>query len=194
MSAEEAKPLDEPTARSQSTVDSESDEPLLTKDLVFGILQNKRRRDVLRYLMSVDRMVTQAELAEQIAAQENGITVAELDSAQRKRVYVALYQTHLPKLDEAGLIEYNSNRGHAKLTDIAPALKPYLEEEPATENETTGEWNRHYLALSVAGFGAIFLMHLAGLQSLAVQTLLSVSVIGVLLVLSVLHTYSKYCS
>lgn len=190
MSAEEITQLDEPMARSKSSTDS--DESLLTKDVVFGILQNKRRRNILRYLMSVDRMVTQAELAEQIAAQENGITVAELDSTQRKRVYVALYQTHLPKLDEAGLVEYNSDRGHVRLTDVAPALKPYLEEEPAAENEPSGEWNQHYLALSVVGCGAILLTYVAGLQSLAVQTVLSLSVVAVLFVLAVLHTYSKH--
>lgn len=192
MNTGELEQIGKPTASSEPS--DGAGERFLTKDVVFGILQNKRRRNVLRYLMSVDRMVTQAELAEQIAAQENGITVAEIDSTQRKRVYVALYQTHLPKLDEAGLIEYNSDRGHVRLTDAAPVLRPYLEGELRTDDERSDEWNHHYLALSVASGGVALLAYVAGQQSLAVQNALTVSVIAVLFLLSVVHTYSNYRS
>lgn len=87
------------------------DEPRAHRlDVIFGILQNERRRRVLRYLREQEA-TTQGELAEHLAAIENDVSLESVTSTQRKRVYVSLYQSHLPKLDEAGAIAYDSDRG-----------------------------------------------------------------------------------
>jgi len=86
-----------------STDSSASEE--LSQDLVFDILSNTRRRMVLYYLREYGAPASVQEIAERIAALENEIPPEELSRQQRKRVYVSLYQTHLPKLNEAGIIE-----------------------------------------------------------------------------------------
>jgi hypothetical protein len=58
--------------------------------------------------------LAQGELAEAIAAEENGVAVEAVTAAQRKRVHVSLYQVHLPRLDEAGAIAFDRHRGSAE--------------------------------------------------------------------------------
>jgi len=112
-----------------------TDEKCLSKDVIFEVLKNRRRRDVLEYLQSTDGEARLAELAERIAAWENDIEVAALNSTQRKRVYVALYQTHLPKMDDAGVIEFDGDRKTVEvgenLGQITRYLPPRADEEPA---------------------------------------------------------------
>jgi hypothetical protein len=108
----------------------------LTKDEMFHLLSNRRRRDALRYLADRDEPVDMRDLAEQVAAWEHDTTVAQLDSDERQRVYIALYQTHLPKLDSHGVIAYNQSRGIVERTDRADQLDPYLREgEPTTDDD-----------------------------------------------------------
>lgn len=61
------------------------------------------------------------DLATQVACIEEGITPDELDGKARKRAYISLYQCHLPKMEDAGVVEYDADRGL-----VAPG--PYLEE------------------------------------------------------------------
>jgi len=75
--------------------------------------------------------------AEHIAAIENNIDTRQLDSQQRKRVYIGLYQCHLPKMDDAGVIEYNQTRGLVETNDSATPLYEYLDpQEPEPQGGT----------------------------------------------------------
>lgn len=93
---------------------TEPDPPRL--DVLFGTLQNQRRRRILRYLEN-ESSATIGELAEHIAAIENDVPKRQLSSTQRKRVYVSLYQSHLSKLADTGAVCYNKDRGTVELTD-----------------------------------------------------------------------------
>jgi hypothetical protein len=110
----------------------------ITKDTAFHLLQNSRRRAILRYLIERDDDVySMRTVTEQVAAWENDTTIAELTSDARQRVYIALYQSHLPKLDKAGVIEYNRNRGTLVPTPLLGVFEPYLDEEHHTESVLT---------------------------------------------------------
>ena len=115
----------------------EAEQPeTLAKDDLFHLLQNERRRRAVRFLLDQEGGVDMGDVAEHIAALENDVAVAELSSAQRKRVYVGLYQCHLPKLDEEGVIDYDKNRGRVSRTERTEALAPYLlvgEDDGTTE-------------------------------------------------------------
>ncbi|MFB6358651.1 MAG: hypothetical protein ABEJ96_06540, partial [Thiohalorhabdaceae bacterium] len=50
------------------------------------------------------------DLAEHIASIENDKPEVALSSTERKRVYVALYQCHLPKMDDIGVIDFDEDR------------------------------------------------------------------------------------
>ena len=99
-------------------------------DTIFEVLKNRRRRLVLRYLKTTSESASIGELAEHIAAIENDIKQAELGSQQRKRVYISLYQSHLPKMDDAGVIQFDQNRGTISLTETADSFYEYLDEMP----------------------------------------------------------------
>jgi hypothetical protein len=115
-----------------------ADEGPLSSDDVYHLLQNQRRRGVLRCLRDVDTTVQMGNLAEQVAAREHDTTVRELTSEQRQRVYIALYQSHLPKLDEAGVVEYEQRRGNVTPTQRVARLARYLDVEGDDATTTDG--------------------------------------------------------
>lgn len=100
---------------------------------------------VLYHLRKHGGSATTDELAEAIAAMENDVPPEELTSEQRKRVYVSLYQSHLLKLDELNIIDYDVEEGTVQLTSQANAMDPYLTPKP----ESSYPWKRHYIALLV---------------------------------------------
>ena len=124
-------------------VELDSDEEL-TRDGIFHILQCRRRRLVLKYLCEYDgeEPIGMSDIAEHIAALEHDTTVDGLRSQQRQRVYIPLYQSHLPKMDDADIIEYNQDRGLVETTERTHKLEPYLDGEPrilpgATDERTS---------------------------------------------------------
>ncbi|MFD1586616.1 hypothetical protein ACFR9U_06450 [Halorientalis brevis] len=135
----------------------------LEPDDVFEILRNQRRRDVLRFFFEEGRTAVElGTLAEHLAAAEFETTITELTSQERKRMYVSLYQCHLPKMDEAGIIEFDSDRKTLELGANAHHLEPYLylDETPSrvqdeaadADDESVDEVELHrYLFASLSG-------------------------------------------
>lgn len=78
-------------------------------DDVHDVLQNERRRRILDHLDG--RAWTIGDLAERMASDELDKPVELLDSQERKRLYVALFQTHLPKLAGLGIVVWEDERG-----------------------------------------------------------------------------------
>lgn len=126
---------------------SSSDSAALDSDQIFEILSSQRRRMVLYYLRQHDGSATMSDLADQIAAWENDAEIDELTSQERKRVYVSLYQTHLPKLANTDLVDYDAEEGDVRLTDRATDMDAFLSPKQTSEYS----WRRHYLALLVLG-------------------------------------------
>jgi len=108
----------------------------LSKSVIFTVLKNRRRREALRYLRRTGGKASLRNLVEYVAAEENGVEVDNLTSAQRKRVYTTLYQCHLPMMDEEGILEYNQNRGKVELLDAASELFEHIDD---TESEDAGQ-------------------------------------------------------
>ncbi|MEF8973309.1 MAG: hypothetical protein V5A15_00350 [Haloarcula sp.] len=102
----------------------ETDGPSL--DLVFTILKNSRRRKVIEYLRQRDERSRMGDLAEHIAAIENDTEPRMLTSKQRKRVYVALYQCHLPTMDDADVVDFDADRGTIEFGEKAREFEAYL--------------------------------------------------------------------
>ena len=130
----------------------------ISKDELFHLLRNSRRRAVLQYLRGREGPVRMRDVAEQVAAWEHDTTVAGLASDERQRVYVALYQSHLDVLAEAGVIEYDKSRGMIEPRSLLEHVVAYADppaptdagavEGPgtagaarATESGDDGDWN-----------------------------------------------------
>jgi hypothetical protein len=130
--------------------DDERRPSALSTDDVFHILQTKRRRDVLRYLQGTDGPVRMRALAEQVAAWEHDTTVDALTSNERQRVYISLYQSHLPKLDEERIIRYDKDRGIVERTALAERFDPYIDEVAGTDDQAD-PWPRRYAGTVLVG-------------------------------------------
>jgi len=151
----------------------EQDEDQLSLDLIFEILKNERRREVIRYLRDHEQRVTLSDLAEHIAALENDTDVASITSSQRKRVYVGLYQCHLPKMADMGIIDFNQNRGIIELGDKAPQLYTYLDND-SSDND---DWHWYYLTIAIsAGVATVFSLFFLS-QTLIPMVLTSVATV-----------------
>ncbi|MDS0477604.1 hypothetical protein [Natrinema sp. 1APR25-10V2] len=134
--------------------DCATEDGAFSKDEIFHLLQNERRRMVLRYLRGTEDPVRMRDVAEQVAAWEHDTTVEELTSTQRQRVYIPLYQSHLSKLDNAGLIEYQQNRGIVERKPPADRVDQYLEtdseaESADQERSDDGGWDDYYVVTIV---------------------------------------------
>ncbi|MEF8785618.1 MAG: hypothetical protein V5A45_06760 [Haloarculaceae archaeon] len=156
----------------------------LPLDQVFEILKNRRRREVLKYLNERDESVSLSDLAEHVAAIENETTVKALSSSQRKRVYVGLYQCHLPKMDDMDIVDFDQNRGRIELAENADQLDAYI--EPDTDN---AYWHYYYASTSLFGAG-LFVLSQVGAASVG----LTPTVILVALIVAVLSIATlQYC-
>ncbi|RRJ33659.1 DUF7344 domain-containing protein [Halocatena pleomorpha] len=112
--------------------DEEDSEPL-SQDLVFDLLSSPRRRFVLHYLRSESDSLALTALADEVAAWEYETPVEELSDQERKRAYVSLYQTHIPKLADAGIVEYDTDSGEVTLAQAAGVVDAYLPDEAGPE-------------------------------------------------------------
>lgn len=115
----------------------------LSPDETFDVLRNQRRRFVLHYLEARGEPVELGEMATQLAAWENGVTVEAVTADQRKRVYTTLQQSHLPRMDEADIVDFDADRGVVCPTDRVDDLSIYLEVVPEKEFA----WHEYYLGL-----------------------------------------------
>jgi hypothetical protein len=125
---------------------TETQDGTLSNDVLYDALSQKRRRYALHYLKQCDESVTVQELAEQVAAWENDKGVDELTSQERKRVYIALYQSHLSTMDEEGLVDYDDDDGTVELSEPMREMDLYLEVVP----EESVPWSIYYAGLTLA--------------------------------------------
>lgn len=137
-------------------VEPDSEPEPLPLDLTFEILKNQRRRLVLSHLRTVDGESTIGDLAEHIAAIENDCDVQALGAQQRKRVYIGLYQCHLPKMDDAGVISFNQSRGNVAIEPEAEPLYQYLVDDDAEEEPGDGSVDPRRYGAATFGIGALF--------------------------------------
>ncbi|MFB6156324.1 MAG: hypothetical protein ABEJ34_00585 [Haloferacaceae archaeon] len=89
----------------------ESEEPAIERDELFKLLGNERRRHAVEFLQSRAEPVSLDTLATHVAARETDQPAEAVTASERKRVYTSLQQTHLPRMDEAGAVEFDKERG-----------------------------------------------------------------------------------
>jgi hypothetical protein len=148
VAAGETLASDGGTAAAVTTTEVTDAPGTIAPETVFDVLSNERRRYVIHHLKAEDERVTVRDLSEQVAAWENDIERARVTPKERKRVYTALHQTHLPKMDEAGVIDYDRDRGTLELTEAIEAFDIYLEIVP----ERDLSWGE--LSLALGSFAA----------------------------------------
>ncbi|SEP90741.1 DUF7344 domain-containing protein [Natrinema salaciae] len=97
-------------------------------DTAMDLLADRRRRAVLDYLEETDGTATLTELAVEIAAREarvepNAISDhGDVSARDRRAVRISLHHSHVPKLANADVIDYETETETVTLTDRGRSL------------------------------------------------------------------------
>ncbi|MFW5948119.1 MAG: DUF7344 domain-containing protein [Halolamina sp.] len=150
----------------------------LAESDIYEILANRRRRETIQQLVDgvSPASVELHELSEAVAAAEAGSSPPP--RALRESVYSSLHQTHLPKLEELGVVCYDRETATVSLRPRARDVNVYM--SVATPYGVT--WDEYYRGLAAVAL-TLVVTSLAGLPVVsAVDPLLWAS--GSLLVLA----------
>lgn len=123
----------------------------LSTDEAFETLSNHRRRCVVHFLLQQEDTANLRELSRHVAAWENDKPIDRVTPEERRRVYNALQQFHLPKMDGHGIVDYESNRGTVEETELTAELQLYQD----AESEKEELWCAYGFLLGVAGGGVV---------------------------------------
>ena len=149
----------------------------ITKDEVFEVMSSSRRRLILYHLHRRGGRAELRELARDTAEAE---TEGKVDDGVVKRFYISLYQTHVPKLEEVGLVRYDGDTKEVTLTERVEDVANVLN---ATESSGR-RWPAYYGALAVLG-GVIAVVQLSGIAPPAASLVFAAA----LLILAVFQYY-----
>lgn len=107
--------MDNPMVRDENT------------DRVLRALAARRRRVALSLLRDLGTL-TLADLADELAEREHGTTIDRIPPEKVKTTYMSLYHRHVPKLEAAGLVEYDQERDMVAPTDRLERVSDTLDE------------------------------------------------------------------
>ena len=98
-------------------------------DATLELLSNKRRRYVLYYLREQGHSASIGELADRISMWEND------RATERRQVLSDLHHSQLPRLDDAGVVDFHPEEGYVTLaTDDSAPITEYLDLAASEEN------------------------------------------------------------
>ena len=97
---------------------------------LFEVLGNERRRHVIQVVRE-EESVGLADLAEAVAVREHGVDPDDLTRRQKKTTYSALQQTHLPKMDTAGVLTFDKAASEVTAGDAIVEYTMYLDVVPS---------------------------------------------------------------
>ncbi|NJE25739.1 hypothetical protein E3E22_03695 [Thermococcus sp. MV5] len=135
------------------------------------ILGNDRRMLLIRYLQECDGKADLRDIVDFIAEEEG-----RTDRKHRKSVYVSLIQTHIPKMERAGIIKFDHHI--VTLLEIPENVDVYM--------EVVG---KHDISWSVFYAGVSIIFAITGLW---LNNLPLVIVSGIYLCLSIIQHFKTY--
>jgi DNA-binding transcriptional ArsR family regulator len=111
-------------------------ERLISSDKILSAVANDHRRAILRSLIDAsDGTLGYDTLVDHIADRVEAENTDGVSDEHRQRVRIALHHTHLPKLAEAGIIDYEAEAGQIQFVggelerDILTLVGPHAANE-----------------------------------------------------------------
>jgi len=95
-------------------------------DTVFDLLSNAHRRYLLYYLLTIKGDVVEFEAAVNAVCKYEAAGTDSDDYATFETIRMELHHSHLPKLAEAGVIDYDRRQGTIRATPTPP-LEEWVE-------------------------------------------------------------------
>lgn len=129
--------MDDPSSpdsseRTEPPTDTDGDGEL-SLDTLYALLADRRRRTVLSILAARDRSMTVSDLASAILEFDDADAGSGYED-ELTRIGVALVHVHLPRLADAGIVEYDATHGLVEPTAELDRLEPHL---PSNARSTT---------------------------------------------------------
>lgn len=157
----------------------------LSQNDLFDMLSNPRRRELLSILCRGHDPLTIEDASTRLAAIENDVAQNDLAPEQYKRVYTALYQCHLPRMDEIGVIEFDTSSNTIHSCDELRSVRPYLE-------KSNHGFDQHIellvagvvagiVLLGTGGIGPFTNIPQTALVGLTISALFGISILGLLI-------------
>lgn len=95
-------------------------------DVVCDLLANQRRQYVLACLIDHTKAIALTELAEDVAVRENEETFTEIPEETVRTISTSLYHVHIPKLVDAGAVEYDQDRDLVRISESTDLIERVL--------------------------------------------------------------------
>lgn len=92
-------------------------------DRTFDLLTDQRRRYVLTCLAEKTQPIALTDLAEDVAVRENEGPITEIPDEAVRSIKISLYHIHIPKLAEAGAVEYDRDRDLVRISETADLVE-----------------------------------------------------------------------
>ncbi|AEH37659.1 DUF7344 domain-containing protein [Halopiger xanaduensis] len=160
----------------------------LTQAELFDVFSNARRRRTVQYLKRQGGSCDLAPLVEQVAAWENDTDPDDVTRTQRRRVYISLYQTHLPMLEDHGIVDWDPDGHKIDLLPDEEVFEPYLDRHHGSSRA----WHRWYAAAATLGAVAFAVAALSlGPVTTAAAPAVALGVCGIILALSIAQHVSR---
>ncbi|WP_435153056.1 DUF7344 domain-containing protein [Haladaptatus sp. DFWS20] len=109
------RPLDEASL--------DSDQPMKA---ILEILANERRRCIIYYLREHESAVVDT-LIDHVRAHEWGGSPVSPDPSQRERLRVELLHAHLPKLENAGVVEFERTGEYVEYVTASETFELFVQ-------------------------------------------------------------------
>lgn len=91
-------------------------------DDVFEVLADRQRRHVIKYLLECDPPVTTREIADALQSRD------QVGSVEKHReLRISIHHIHLPKLDENGIVDYDSEANQVVDWENVESMEPYID-------------------------------------------------------------------
>lgn len=153
---------------------------------IHDVLRNDRRRLALEALQENGGRASVRDLSEIVAIAETNEDPPPRN--KRQSVYVSLHQTHLPKLDELGIVDYDADDKKVELQERMEEIEVYMEVVPRYELS----WGEFYFGIGLLGL----LSMIATIRGIPVVAELGPAFVGsflfvVLLISSAYHVYTQ---
>lgn len=160
----------------------------LTQAELFDVFSNARRRRAVQYLKRRGGTCDLAPLVEQVAAWENDADPDDVTRTQRRRVYISLYQTHLPMLEDHGIVDWDPDDHTIDLLPHDDAFDPYLD----TRHGVGRSWHRLYVTATGLGMAGLALSALSiGPLTAALAPLVALGLCLLVLAVAVVQHVSR---
>lgn len=128
----------EETSDRQNRVESENYPPRLADDQFYRALTSSHRRRLLYYLFENEES-TAEELASVLSGWEATATGTMYTASDRSEIRLQLLHKHLPRLADAGLIEYVSSNDTVRLESLHPQVRDVIRRSVEAEQSEASE-------------------------------------------------------